>query len=71
MNNKVIKKSSFLLKGLAATSVIGLTGIYLTHKDLREHPTMLVKGFFRQIKIIYCGMRMANIYMNPWFNNLT
>lgn len=47
MSNKVFKKSSFLLKGLAATSVIGLSGIYLTHKDMRENPSLLLKGFVR------------------------
>ena len=31
---------------------------------------MIVKGFVRQVKIIFCGMRMANVYMNPWFYRL-
>ena len=65
------KKYSLFLRGLAATPLIGLAGIYITHEDLRNHPAMLVKGFLRQFKIIFCGLRMANVYMNPWYNNLT
>ena len=61
-------------KILSLTTLLGLTGsatIFLYEKDLRTHPVQIVKGMIRSGRMAICGVRMANIYLSPFYRDLS
>ena len=60
-----------IIRYIIGTSLLGTGIIYYEHQELINWPKLMFTGLIRQLWLVSCGIKMVNVYYNPYYNDLS